>query len=190
MASAPEERGSSRRMTPPETVVDAAPGSRYCSFVDPGHPLIDTLQSSISTAGGAAIEKALQVMEERFVYQTTAGHRGMNEVLHRSRQTDGPIEINCIDSVCIVVSLLRRLGVEADAVFVALAGVRGLLHHHAWGLLRWRDRFLWIDPVDLRTTEISGREILHLYDVYVIFSDQYFAFTRDSKRQLLLEAAA
>ncbi|HEX7243377.1 MAG TPA: hypothetical protein VF263_24045 [Longimicrobiaceae bacterium] len=90
-----------------------------------------------------------------------------------------------MDLICLLVSQLRAAGVGDDRAFVALAGIRGFLQHHAWALVRQDKRFLWIDPAVLEPVVRPGREILDHHDLYVVFNDRRLLFGAEEKRRLL-----
>lgn len=164
---------------------DAA-GSRYCTFVQPRHPLVEELFPPLPADGEDAVAAALAVLRRECAYRSRAGRRGLDELLATRRASGGGrLEINCIDLVCLLVSYLRSAGAGDDEAFVALAGIRGFLQHHAWALVRRNGGFLWIDPAALEPVARPGREILERHDLYVVFNDRRIFFTGEEKRRLL-----
>lgn len=172
----------------PEAVMDAPAAPRYCSFVQPEHPLVASIFGDlVNESDGDAVAHALAAVKRHCAYRSRPGRRSFDELMEVRRRSDAKLEINCVDLVCLVVSHLRAAGFGEDGAFVALAGKRGFLQHHAWALVpRQGGRFLWIDPAALAMDERAGADILARHDVYAVFNDRRLFFTAAEKRGLLM----
>ena len=162
----------------------AAGAPRYCTFVQPAHPLVAEVFPPASRRGDP-VAAALAALGRECAYRSRPGRRSFDQLLAARRAGEARLEINCIDLVCLLVSCLRAAGAGDDRAWVALAGVRGFVHHHAWALVRRGERFLWIDPAVLEPVERAGGEILAGHDLYVVFNDRRLYFTAGEKRSLL-----
>jgi hypothetical protein len=158
---------------------------RYCTFVAPGHPLVAAVFPPAAEREDDAVADALAALRRHFTYRSRPGRRSFDELLAAHRAGNGRVEINCVDMVCLLVSYLRATGFVEERAWVALAGIRGFLQHHAWALVRHGDRFLWIDPAVLEPATRTGRDILARHDLYVVFNDHHLLFTGAEKRRLL-----
>ncbi len=158
---------------------------RYRSFVDPHHALIRELFPGSDRSNGLSLTDALAVLRERCAYHSRPGHSSFDELWAQWSGSAGRLEVNCISLVCLLVSGLRRAGWGENQAFVALAGVRGLLHHHAWALVRGTAGLLWINPADLVLETHTGRELVARHDVYLLFNDRHLVWTRAEKQRLL-----
>lgn len=177
---------------PAAPATDIAPPAlqpRYCTFVQPLHPLVEEIFGA-PREGGDTVGDGLEALRTRCRYRARPGHNGFDALLARPRLADGRLEVNCIDMICILVSQLRRAGMDDDGAYVALAGISGFLQHHAWALVRHPAGFLWIDPAVLKPVVLAGRDILRRHDVYAVFNDSRLLFAADEKRRLLAGDAA
>jgi hypothetical protein len=175
----------------PEAVAAAGAGAaRYSGFVQPDHPLVAAIFPAPEERGEDAVADALAAVKRHCAYRSRPGRRSFDELLEARRSSDTKLEINCVDLVCLVVSHLRAAGFGEEEAYVALAGKRGFLQHHAWALVpREGGHFLWIDPAELVPAARTGADILARHDVYAVFNDRRLFFTAGEKRRLLLGEA-
>ncbi len=178
------------------TVAPAA-ARGYRDFVRPGHPLLARLfpgSAPQRTNGGErALAATLDLARRRFRYRAVVGRRSFDELQARLDGGGGPLELNCLNSACILVARLRELGFSADEVFVVPAGRRSNIgagtgaDFHAWVLVRLAGGMRWIDTADLSVSSPRGQEILAAHHVYAMFNDQHVYGLESQKRRLLLD---
>ena len=159
---------------------------RYCDFVQPGHALVQDLFASVPGSRETALIHGIECLRRYCAYEPAPGRLGFEEIQALRRTAGGrKVEVNCINSACLLTSHLRASGFTAEEAFVALGSSRRFSFHHAWTLLRSRDGLLWIDPVDLEPRTMTGSALWQQYVLFVIFNDEQICFLEEEKRRLL-----
>ena len=171
----------------------------YRDFVRPDHRLLRELFGGPPPPRSAGAERALLAVlaaaRQKLRYDPTPGRRDFEELESDvAAAAGGPVDLNCINCACVLVSYLRAGGFGADEVWVALGGETSPIaastgpEFHAWVVLLLDDGLLWIDPGRLEPLRSTGERILERYRLYVLFNDRGVHFLEDEKRRLLCPA--
>ncbi|MEM8994865.1 MAG: hypothetical protein AAGF23_08740, partial [Acidobacteriota bacterium] len=167
--------------------------------IEADHPLVPEVFGALSpkaASSGASVEvleKALDVLQKRFVYQPIRGRAGFDQLLSDVRASE-PGErcvINCYDMSCLLGSFCRSAGWSAEEAFVVFCDRRlteemARVDFHACNLLRIRGEAYWVEPERLRVRRWTGQEILEEYKIRLVFNDKHIYFTEDDKRRVVM----
>ncbi len=171
----------------------------YRGFIAPEHPLVEELGPP-PAAGGSVLERFLGSLGQHCRYVSAPpGQRDFDQLLDELRSARGegrPLELNCINMVCALVSCLRAAGLSSREAFAAIGTrqqslkIDSLGQPHAWAVVRGEDGILWIDPATLEAQPQSGAHLLSAYHLFVLFNDEVLCFSEDEKKNLLREIEA
>jgi hypothetical protein len=146
------------------------PSRDFRTFIDPAHELVLFLDR-----GQTSLAQCLKSLHNAVHYHPAMGRTDFASILLTLREGRRPA-INCLSWSCLLASLLLKKGIPAR---VLVGGRRGLTEYHAWTLVPWEDRFIWVDPMKADLVPTQGSWILRTHRVIALF-DQH---------ELYLEAA-
>ncbi|MGB2716701.1 MAG: hypothetical protein WBC51_21135 [Vicinamibacterales bacterium] len=130
---------------------------------------------------------AVRQLLRSFHYMNVTGHEPLGRVIEERAG-------NCLSLVCVCVSIMRRGGMAATAVFGIIASPRELfpLIVHAYVVVRTDTdgELLLIDPETGDPHRTSVVRVFDDYRVFVVFNDAVQAASADEMRRLLATGTA
>ncbi|HEU0077128.1 MAG TPA: hypothetical protein VFQ76_05720 [Longimicrobiaceae bacterium] len=158
----------------------------FRGFVDPDHPLVANFFPPSAGMSRRTLEIGLSAARQRLRYRPRRGRRSLTTIHQDLVKGDAAAEANCLSVCCVLVSYLRRAGFGPDEALVAVGGMRGHAHFHAWVLVPNGAGFWWIDPARLELETAPGADIWRLHTLHALFNDRRLRVRGDEMRDFLL----